>query len=73
MNQIDLSWCAASVTIALSKDEVHVWRASLYLADSQREDLLSYLSPAELNRAENLNFQKTEMTTLHLTVFLGRY
>jgi 4'-phosphopantetheinyl transferase len=58
MTALDFSWPHAPADLALSNDEVHVWRACLDLPASHVQSLQRTLAADELSRAERLYFQK---------------
>ena len=73
----DLNWSFAPETLALARDEVHVWRVSLDLAPAQIQSFLPKLAADERARAARLHFERDRD---HFTVargvlrsILGRY
>lgn len=56
-HSFDTQWCLPSKTLALSKHEIHVWRASLSLPLSRLKSLWQVLSTDEHQRAERFCFQ----------------
>jgi 4'-phosphopantetheinyl transferase len=73
----DLNWSFAPETLALARDEVHVWRVSLDLAPAQIQSFLPKLAADERARAARFHFERDRD---HFTVgrgvlrsILGRY
>ncbi len=58
MMAFDRLWFPPPADLALSSDDVHVWRASLDLPASCVQSLQRTLAADELNRAERFYFQK---------------
>ena len=58
MTALDCLWIPPPADLALSSDEVHVWRASLDLPASCIQSLQPTLAADELSRAERFYFQK---------------
>ncbi len=55
---LNAQWRLPPETLALRRDEVHVWRAALDLPVLRLKDLWQMLSPDEHQRAERFFFQK---------------
>jgi 4'-phosphopantetheinyl transferase len=55
---MDSLWCFASERMTLETDEVHVWRASLNLSQSDIERFLRTLAQDERSRADRFYFQE---------------
>lgn len=74
---IVLPWQAPPGVLTLQHDEVHVWRASLQMAQSRIETLSKVLSSDELCRAARFHFQKNRdhfmVGRALLRVILARY
>ncbi len=70
-------WSIPPKNLNLEPDEVHVWRASLNVANSTVEDLLTTLCAAEKQRAERFHFHKDRKHFIVarglLRIILGRY
>lgn len=58
MTALDRLWLPPSADLALSSDDVHVWRASLDLPASCVQSLQHTLAADELSRAERFYFHK---------------
>jgi len=58
MTALDRLWLPPPAGLALSRDDVHVWRASLELPASRVQSLKHTLAADELSRAERFHFQK---------------
>lgn len=58
MTALEPLWLPPPADLALSKDDVHVWRASLDLPASGVQSLQHTLAADELSRAERFHFQK---------------
>lgn len=73
----DSFWESPPADLALSSDDVHIWRASLDLPASRVQGLQYTLAADELKRAERLHFQKDRAHFLVarglLRAVLGRY
>jgi 4'-phosphopantetheinyl transferase len=74
---LDRMWLPPPVDLALSTDEIHVWRASLDLPASRVDGLQQTLAPDELSKAERFRFQKDRqrfiVTRALLRAILSRY
>jgi len=58
MTTLDGLWNAPPADMAVSNDEVHVWRASLDLAESEVQRLAQTLSADERTRSERFYFER---------------
>ncbi len=70
-------WSIPPLNLKLKPDEVHIWRASLKVANSTVESLLATLCVEEQQRAERFHFQKdrNHFIVAHglLRLILSRY
>ncbi|MFQ5794197.1 MAG: 4'-phosphopantetheinyl transferase family protein [Candidatus Bipolaricaulia bacterium] len=77
MTAVDRLWGPPPANLALSNDDIHVWRASLDLTASRVQSLQHTLTPDELDRAERFYFQKDREHFIVarglLRAILGRY
>ena len=68
MIDLDRLWPVPPVTVTLSSDEVHIWRAALDLAPPQVHYLRDILSEDEVQRADRFAFERDRK---HFTVARG--
>jgi len=77
MTTLDGLWNAPPADMAVSNDEVHVWRASLDLAESEVQRLAQTLSADERTRSERFYFERDRQRFIAgrgmLRQILGRY
>jgi 4'-phosphopantetheinyl transferase len=70
-------WLPAPVVLSLSRDEIHVWRASLDLNRPRAQGLEHTLTPDEVGRAKRYRFPKDRERFIVarglLRAILGRY
>jgi 4'-phosphopantetheinyl transferase len=71
------SWLPAPAGLALPRDEMHIWRASLDLPRQQVQALLQTLAPDEVERAQRFRFAEDSDRFIVarglLRAILGRY
>src|SRR5262245_27792982 len=72
-----ISWSPPPAALALRREEIHVWRATLNQPRMRVEELFGLLNPAEREKAGRFHFQKDRdhfiVARGTLRTILGRY